>query len=579
MFSWFVNLKGVSGNLRFTDLLDTIVSSPVDGQVPVFDSSNNKWYNKYVSIAKDDFIWISGTNDTDMVWTGGVKFQVNIPILAGSSYTPPVQDTQLTPKKYVDESPNKPLERINITNADSPYTLPALTDSKIITVDLTDGDVTINLPAVSSAQEGLFAHIYVERNPGNTGQLTVNTNGADLIRGQSSITFNVPWDGFRLYPHTYLINHWDALFWNRLEEIIMQPGNLGVDTVTTVQDLNNYMLSATLLTGGDITDNGDGTVDVSEAEVLIRNGVNGTDELKVYMIPAAANLAMTSDAVTNVVVEYNSGNPRFNTSPYGTIINGNDKIPLYIVSRNGSNNLDIAHFDNIGRNFSKNYGTVEARTNWLQHVSGLIPTINPTFNDRFNMTSGTLRTAINTYDITSFDGSTDTFTLVYRNGLGGWTHVTGVSDIPAQYDDGDGTPATLTQYGVFWIAVSASGDRYYVLMGKTQYANIAQARAVTSPSTPIPNFMNDFGTASIEARVIYEGGQIREIAVFRSAKATITATSNHNELGGLQGGTTDEYYHLTQAEYSTLQSGVSGSFTTADGKTVTVTSGIITSIV
>lgn len=35
-----------------------------------------------------------------------------------------------------------------------------------------------------------------------------------------------------------------------------------------------------------------------------------------------------------------------------------------------------------------------------------------------------------------------------------------------------------------------------------------------------------------------------------------SGTSVHNDLTGLQGGTTDEYYHLTQAQYNTVASGV-----------------------
>ena len=36
--------------------------------------------------------------------------------------------------------------------------------------------------------------------------------------------------------------------------------------------------------------------------------------------------------------------------------------------------------------------------------------------------------------------------------------------------------------------------------------------------------------------------------LFRSS----SGVSNHNDLAGLQGGTTSEYYHLTSDEYSSL---------------------------
>lgn len=57
----------------------------------------------------------------------------------------------------------------------------------------------------------------------------------------------------------------------------------------------------------------------------------------------------------------------------------------------------------------------------------------------------------------------------------------------------------------------------------------------------------------------------------------------HNLLGGLQGGSTTERYHMTNAQHSWMEVGAAisatGSFTTADGKTVTYSNGIITSVI
>lgn len=57
----------------------------------------------------------------------------------------------------------------------------------------------------------------------------------------------------------------------------------------------------------------------------------------------------------------------------------------------------------------------------------------------------------------------------------------------------------------------------------------------------------------------------------------------HNLLGGLQGGSATERYHMTNAQHSWMETGAAisatGSFTTADGKTVTYANGIITSVV
>jgi len=39
---------------------------------------------------------------------------------------------------------------------------------------------------------------------------------------------------------------------------------------------------------------------------------------------------------------------------------------------------------------------------------------------------------------------------------------------------------------------------------------------------------------------------------------TASAVSNHNQLSGLQGGTTGEYYHLTAADYARTVAGLGG---------------------
>jgi uncharacterized protein (TIGR02145 family) len=61
---------------------------------------------------------------------------------------------------------------------------------------------------------------------------------------------------------------------------------------------------------------------------------------------------------------------------------------------------------------------------------------------------------------------------------------------------------------------------------------------------------------------------------------TDVAVIQHNAIGGIQGGSTTERYHHTKDEIDThvYATGASGSFTTADSKTVTVVNGIITDI-
>lgn len=73
-----------------------------------------------------------------------------------------------------------------------------------------------------------------------------------------------------------------------------------------------------------------------------------------------------------------------------------------------------------------------------------------------------------------------------------------------------------------------------------------------------------------------------QITSFTGSNLTSIETRNHNDLQTLQGGTTDEYYHLTSAQSSAMTSGITVTITTAKltagGATgsMTFTRGILT---
>jgi hypothetical protein len=471
--------------------------------------------------------------------------------ILSSSYVAPTADNHLVQKKYVDDSVGgtstfTALEDADFTSNNYTFvdddlaggfnnlfrvTLAGSTDSTMTMPDCdADNDgkgLAVNYVSGSpkvTVRDSALAEIVVFNHDSDTVTLLCDNAASQWIIRQSTIT--------------------------NTGGIDLDSGNSGVTTMSTLQDFIDYDSSATFITGGVITDNGDGTIDVEAGEVWLRDASGETDELKPYVVTAATGLTPADGEVNNVVIKYNSGNPNYVIQSQSTIINGNNEIPIYVIYRNG-NTLDILNYNNQGRNFRKNYNVLEARTNWLQYVTGLNISINSTHDDRFDMTAGALRTAINTYNISAFDGDTDTFTLVYRDGSGGFTLVPNQTDLPDQFDDGDGTPAAISgsRRGVFWVASSADGSTYYVIMGHDEYGSIGAARDVLAPEDPTPPFVDDFGTASVQARVIYQNDAILEVAAFRDAKTAIAAGSIHNDLAGLNEG---DYKHLTQAEYTAL---------------------------
>ena len=152
-----------------------------------------------------------------------------------------------------------------------------------------------------------------------------------------------------------------------------------------------------------------------------------------------------------------------------------------------------------------------------------------------------------------FDTSvSDTFTYWYRDGLGGWTQQINQTQINnTQWDNGSGTLQTLTgnRYGVHWVYV-VHDSTTHVVFGRGNYT-LAQADLASPPST-LPGLVESYAT--LVGKIIIQNGA----TVFTSIQSPFTTTftssnvSIHNELGGLQGGTTDQYYHLTANDYNVL---------------------------
>jgi hypothetical protein len=105
--------------------------------------------------------------------------------------------------------------------------------------------------------------------------------------------------------------------------------------------------------------------------------------------------------------------------------------------------------------------------------------------------------------------------------------------------------------------------RYYIVQGRNQYNSAALAYGEDFASFSLTGFPAIEGVALyqitwVTGRPNTVKGRCRYVSTQRISanvvSTSIAATASHNSLTGLQGGTTNEYYHLTNAEYTTLQS-------------------------
>lgn len=326
-----------------------------------------------------------------------------------------------------------------------------------------------------------------------------------------------------------------------------------------IKTLTNYFEhvgSSCPITGFELTDNLDGTVNIGNGSAILRDTESvHTSTLVEYDVYGVTNQVLIDNATNYIFASYNGGVPQL--SLYASIPDsaGMTEVPVWFLTRIG-NDIHIVDMRNFGLNYPVANSKKDFYVNQIEHAfgtvlsEGITPRSIALTAGRFYLTSVAL-------DHDAFDTNTstgpDTFTSIYRDGLGGWTRVASQKTIPnTTYDNGTGSLATLGQndYGVYWVfLVLNTPSELYMLYGQSTYNTLAAAQAAMIPNTIPPEF--GLGSSSkIVAKVIVLKSAVNFTEIrtpFIEAFTTATPTI-HNGLGGIQGGQSLEYYHQTLAQ-------------------------------
>ncbi len=196
----------------------------------------------------------------------------------------------------------------------------------------------------------------------------------------------------------------------------------------------------------------------------------------------------------------------------------------------------------------------------IERATGMV--LSETGTRNIAVTAGVLwAELVNRFETTAVDtSSAGTFTYWYRNGSGGWTSAGNQTQINnTQYDDGDGTLGTLTanRYGVHWVYV-VHDSSVHIVYGQGDYslssANLAQPLGV------LPGIISAYATLVGKIIIQKSAASFTSVESAFTKEFTGTTVSDHNDLSGIQGGTTNEYYHLTSAQ-ATVVANTSGTNT------------------
>jgi hypothetical protein len=326
---------------------------------------------------------------------------------------------------------------------------------------------------------------------------------------------------------------------------------IGASTFDSVQDMQNLFHSAGYVSGGAVTDNGDGTVAIAVGTGVIRVADDELSAIKFFDWVAVASQAISDGNENWVYIDYNAGAPIVTASTTEPP-NHHVFVKLAAVHRDGTTiHINQTVRFNVGDHASNMVQNMQ-ETMGVQHVSGA--TLSETGTRNLAVTAGVFWHGLNRFNTSALDTNVSgSFTTYYQDGIGGWTRTASQTVVNnTQYDDGSGTLASLSpnRYTNRWVYL-ATGSNVYVVYGQTQAVQLSDAASEEAPSS-LPAELNT--DSFLIGRIIIKEGDTNFFQIDSAFMQTFaTASVNvHNSLSGLQGGTAGEYYHLTAAEYTAL---------------------------
>ena len=333
--------------------------------------------------------------------------------------------------------------------------------------------------------------------------------------------------------------------------------------LTDLEGLINHMWSAGVPADGgfDITEEIDASVTIASGDAILRNGAVGAVGAKLaeYNIAGVSNVVIDDEATTYFVVGYNSGSPAiaWNTD-LAVLFNDPTVVSIFTINRLGTelNVIDNRDFnvDFIKKNIQKDF-LIER----FEHAGG--SSIADEGAQNFSITAGTYYILNNAAPAAALDTSVaGVFQYVYQDGAGGWTRVDSATQIDIVQYDNAGTLTDLSnsqKYGIHFVyCVLNQPSHYKVLYGQAQYDTLSEAQGAGVPAV-LPSDLDGDSTAVFIGKIIIKKNIVAFADIQSPFTQTLTSTTPtvHDDLSGLNGGTVDEYFHLTAAQHIIMESG------------------------
>jgi len=310
--------------------------------------------------------------------------------------------------------------------------------------------------------------------------------------------------------------------------------NIAGSTYYTVQHMQDIFHSAGQTSGGTISANVSGNVDITAGTGLIRATDNSVAVLNWIDWSAQDDVTVPDNAVRYLGIEYNAGSPQFVAkSSYSWDLNTD--FPLgSVVKEDGNvyiNNAPHRVGDHAGLMIQRVYESMPYSRD--RRTGGLI--IGETGTRNVTVTAGAIWERLQRFPISAIDTSAaNTFDIYYRDGVGGFTVQYAQTQFTnSQYDSGSGTLATLSanRYCNVWFYLNLNGT-LLAQYGRGQYTSLSLANEETTPATaPKRIAVQGF----LIGRIIVQQGQSSATAIQTVYETSFAGSqvADHGQLAGL----------------------------------------------
>ena len=300
-------------------------------------------------------------------------------------------------------------------------------------------------------------------------------------------------------------------------------------TYDDVQDYINFFGDRTTLSGGGVTDNGDGSAAIAAGTAWCKETDSDAAVGRFFDFSANSNVSLTDLITSYLYVDYNDGTPQIVVSA-DILTHGfkQDHIHIATIFRNGTT-LHFHEEDTIGIGRINRVDMRLLELHDAERASGLVTSDGGSL--ALSITAGVIYEGINRH-LTTVDGSTWS-TWYTSDGGTTWTEVTGQSALDnTQYNDTSSGLSALTanRYAVHWVYVDIDGENLFIVYGQGNYtANQAEEAGVPAL---LPDIAVNYGV--LIAKIIVQKDQTAlTISYPWTTVFTSSLATDHGSLGGL----------------------------------------------